>query len=120
VVAIPPISANKPLSTTRAMSESEVTTRFKSEVVDGRKHARRVRSFGCCIPGCRKTPIHTHHVKSVGAGGQPDDLIPLCVFHHTEGHQIGWKTFERRYCIGLTDQAEYYAAVSRTLGLLPK
>lgn len=43
--------------------------------------------------------IDKHHIKSRGAGGsnEPDNLINLCRFHHTEVHGIGRWTFAKKY-----------------------
>ena len=47
-----------------------------------------------------------HHVKSRGAGGKdPENIVPLCAYHHRVGHQNGWKTFAKRYDIDLTSEA---------------
>lgn len=40
-----------------------------------------------------------HHVKSRGAGGDdvPENLMPLCLKHHTEIHKVGEHTMSGRY-----------------------
>ena len=43
-------------------------------------------------------PIERAHVRSRGAAGEDyDNLVPLCLHHHREQHQIGVKSFEYRY-----------------------
>ena len=56
----------------------------------------------CAICG-EKGDIH-HHTNLIGMGGDRNhhdhtksDLICLCRTHHTECHQIGHKTFEKKY-----------------------
>lgn len=40
------------------------------------------------------------HVKSRGAGGEDiGNVIPLCRYHHSKQHQIGWQRFEKGYNI---------------------
>ena len=41
--------------------------------------------------------VHAHHVKSKGAGGKDDQCLSLCAKHHYEYHQIGKKTFAKKY-----------------------
>ena len=50
--------------------------------------------------------VVAHHVRTAansGTGMKPGDewLVPLCDKHHKEGHQKGWKTFERKYGVDL-------------------
>ena len=45
----------------------------------------------------------------------PEWTIPLCVFHHQEGHQIGWRTFEARYQVELRSVAMAMTAASPVL-----
>lgn len=42
---------------------------------------------------------HPHHVTSRGAGGGdvPENLMPLCQWHHREIHQSGTATFALKY-----------------------
>lgn len=103
---------------------SEVETRFKAEEVPETPHARWIRSLGCCVPGCRRTPIHAHHVRSAATAGtgmkpSPEHLVNCCFFHHQEGHQIGWRTWERKYRILLVPHTQKLAKRSRELGILP-
>ena len=62
--------------------------------------------YAACYPGYCSGPIVAHHVRTAansGAGMKPSDewLVPLCDKHHKEGHQKGWKTFERKYGVDL-------------------
>lgn len=47
-----------------------------------------------CLP-----PTDAHHWKTRGSGGTDalNNLAPLCRVHHVEVHQIGVKTFFRKY-----------------------
>lgn len=54
--------------------------------------------------------IEAHHVRVEGdgtTGRKPGDdkVVALCAGHHTHGHSIGWKTFERIYQRNLTADA---------------
>nr|DAU07413.1 MAG TPA: Putative HNHc nuclease [Caudoviricetes sp.] len=57
----------------------------------------------CCVCGKQSD---LHHVEHVGTGRDREDIIhegmevlPLCRIHHTEAHQIGQITFNRKYHI---------------------
>lgn len=102
----------------------EVVPRFKAVVVSAPKHEDRLRGCGCLVPGCRREPIHLHHERRGTGGGMgrkpgPQWLLPLCWEHHAEGHQIGWRTWERRYGLNLYVCACWLAFHSRALGILP-
>lgn len=78
------------------------------------KHLVFVRAQGCGIPGCCETAIHAHHHRSAataGTGVKPGDqwVVNLCWKHHAEGHQGGWKTFERKYGVDLAIHAMWLA-----------
>ena len=46
------------------------------------------------------------HIRSRGAGGADhQNLLPLCVLHHHEQHEIGKLSFEARYTLSLRDEA---------------
>jgi hypothetical protein len=45
-----------------------------------------------------------HHVTG-RADGDIDNVVGLCRVHHREGHDHGWKTFERKYRISLRSWA---------------
>ena len=57
-----------------------------------------------------------HHVRSRGSGGNDyagrkgdpshGNVVSLCRTHHTEGHTIGWGTFQARYHLNLNHEAE--------------
>ena len=46
--------------------------------------------------------VHAAHIKSRGAGG-PDrqNLVPLCAAHHALQHDIGIRSFQKRYGVDL-------------------
>jgi hypothetical protein len=84
-----------------------------------RKHDRFRRAFGskarvemirrepCAV--CRSTPSENAHVRSRGAGGTWEDVIPLCPWHHREQHTVGLATFAARHQIALETVARWYA-----------
>ncbi len=62
----------------------------------------RIRGKQCMVPGCSKPGVPAHY-KAVGAGG-PDcscNVFPLCWLHHAEEHNIGKKTFRKKYGLPL-------------------
>lgn len=70
--------------------------------------AEYIRSRPCCIcfaPG----PSDPHHVRSRGAGGKSDCLVPICRRCHHSLHCYGRKTFEARWGVSLTELAAVYA-----------
>ena len=48
-----------------------------------------IRSHPCACCG-RQDHIEAAHVKSRGAGGTAQDMIPLCCFCHHDQHKGGW------------------------------
>ena len=69
------------------------------------RHRAWVRTLPCSVPGCDSDDIHAHHVrKGAGVGMKPADgnCAPLCFDHHSEGHLIGWRTFEVRHGLDLS------------------
>ena len=61
--------------------------------------------------------IEAHHLRENGAGGtgiKPPDwmAVPLCAKHHGAGHAMGWKSFEAKYKVDLSAEAEKLAKVS--------
>jgi hypothetical protein len=104
----------------------DVTSRFKAEPVDGKRHFQRLRGCICSVSGCGfGGGIVVHHERRGTGGGtglkpRPEHCLPLCGWHHTLGHQIGWDTFEQRYHVDLKMVAQGQAIVSRAMGLLSK
>jgi hypothetical protein len=53
----------------------------------------------CECTGCGILARPPHHIKSRGAGGKdnPENLLSLCLSHHTGGidsaHVLGWRSF---------------------------
>lgn len=56
-----------------------------------------MRTFACQV--CGVTPVDVHHVRTKGAGGGDDlhNLISLCRICHGKVHQVGSKTFFKKY-----------------------
>ena len=52
---------------------------------------------------CGRTPSDCAHIKSGGMGRKADAefIVALCRDHHTEQHQIGVRSFERRHGVDL-------------------
>lgn len=60
-----------------------------------------IRTLPCAVPGCTRRDIDPDHVKTRGAGGKSDVLVPLCAFHHRRKHWMGRWTFQDRYSVDL-------------------
>lgn len=70
------------------------------------RHRRFVRSFCCCVPGCRAQQTELAHIRTAanaGTGLKPHDAhaVPLCRNHHREQHDCGAETFQDRHGIDL-------------------
>lgn len=50
--------------------------------------------------------IEAAHVRSRGAGGGDDQVVPLCSRHHAEAHRIGHKSFAKRHGLDLARMAK--------------
>jgi hypothetical protein len=77
----------------------------KTERLRSPRHLAWVRSLPCSVPGCKGGMVEAHHVrKGAGVGLKPADAhtVGLCLVHHTEGHTIGWRSFEVRYGVNLS------------------
>lgn len=85
-------------------------------------HLKWVRShFACLVEGraghvCQGL-MRAHHVREntgAGTGLKPPDfwVIPLCDSAHREGHDKGWRTFERKY--GVDTRAEAQKAAEQS------
>ena len=46
---------------------------------------------------CGRWPSDAHHSISRGSGGGDYYAVSLCREHHSEGHTIGWQTFQSKY-----------------------
>ena len=80
-------------------------------------HLRWVRSFRCCVPGCKNTDIQAAHVRKGTDGStaeKPSDrwAISLCSHHHDQQHLSGEVTFEGWWNINLKALAEEFARKS--------
>ena len=78
----------------------------KSKPIESPGHCTWVKQFGCTVQNqdCFGI-IETHHVKTKGAGGGDEQVIPLCTKHHKEWHDNGRKTFAKRYSINAEEIA---------------
>ena len=86
----------------------------ESEVVRSPGHMQFCRGFQCAIAGKRDhvctTRIHAHHCREGADGGigmKPGDntVVPLCDVAHNLIHQIGWRKFEDRFGVDLSNLA---------------
>ena len=101
-----PIGRRKPLrKVNRARQKKRKAANFGAQ-------AALCRTLPCCACGLEptdETPTHPHHVRSRAAGGGDASCVPLCHAEHVEGHQIGWKTFEKRKGVDLQAVADELA-----------
>ena len=63
----------------------------------------------CVIPGCGAWPCENVHVTSRGAGGTPEDIVPMCAEHHRKLHGLnsGIETFQAEHGVDLRALAEW-------------
>ena len=78
-------------------------------------HRQWIRGNHCATGSQCISPIEAAHVRTdtnCGIGMKPGDewIIPLCLRHHAEQHNIGERGFERKYNI---DMKEIAAALAR-------
>ena len=67
------------------------------------ERARAVQAMSCVV--CGALPSQNAHARGRGAGGGAEDIVPLCMAHHREQHDVGIATFEERYSIDLQKEA---------------
>ena len=89
-----------------------------SERIESRGHLQWIRGRNCCVanadfgPGaivCSGT-MDAHHVRTRGAGGGDEQVVPLCRAHHSQldSPWCGPKTFEAIYKVNLAELAAGY------------
>lgn len=61
--------------------------------------------LSCVVPGCEAASVEMAHVKSRGAGGTWQDVVPKCHAHHREQHDIGILTWQQKHGLCLTTMA---------------
>lgn len=95
---------------TKRQTDGEKNRIYRREKYGGETEEifERIRSYGCCVSG-KKHGIHMHHVRSRGAIGRMDErnVVPLNYEYHSEGHTSGWRSFERKYGVNLSELAVY-------------
>lgn len=80
----------------------------KTERLRSPRHLAWVRSLPCSVPGCIRADIQAHHVrKGAGTALKPSDAftVPICPEHHYEGDNEGWRTFEVKHGLDLSEIA---------------
>ena len=73
-----------------------------------RERVRAVQAMPCVV--CGALPSENAHVRSRGAGGGAADIVPLCMAHHREQHDVGIATFQERHSIDLAAEAARVAS----------
>jgi hypothetical protein len=81
------------------------------------RHRAFIRKHACCVPGCEDGPIevaHVRHASNAGVGVKPFDwsAVSLCRSHHSEQHNVGVETFQKRHLINLDSLAAEFTARS--------
>jgi len=92
--------------------------RFKISGVPDEDYKNWIRGQICAVIAHSRSPdyrcqLHTEpdHVRTRGASGADrQNLVPLCVYHHRQRHDIGIRTFEARHGINLVELALEYDA----------
>ena len=90
----------------RSSTAAKRKARF-ARAFGSKERVRQIQQSPCLV--CGKVPSEAAHVRSRGAGGGPDDLVPLCSGHHSEQHTAGTKTFEKRHGLDLRAEADKHA-----------
>ena len=99
------------------MKKSPIERRTPIKKVNRKRKAKReaehfgdkakwVRTLVCLV--CGRYPVQACHAKSRGAGGTAEHLVPMCVDHHRQQHQMGIDTFGALYNVDLMDEARHY------------
>ena len=103
-----PLEANEPLKRTTPLRQRnpERRARLHDEQFGPEAFQKWVRAQTCCVPDCGGWPPELAHVKSRGAGGTWEDIVPLCTRHHREQHDMGIASFQERYGFDMRVQAE--------------
>ena len=89
-------------------------TRSKpTSVISCESHLQWVRGHECVIIDQHECwgRVRAHHVKSKGAGGGDEQVVPMCDGAHDEVHN-GKQTFEEKYSVDLKETANYLAFLS--------
>jgi hypothetical protein len=87
--------------------------RFDEKKDDGlRAFVRELKCVVCVsVYGVQRSPTECAHVTSKGAaGGDFDNMVPLCAHHHQQQHRIGIRSFEYRYQVRLKAAARKVTA----------
>lgn len=96
-----PLSTRKPINPRNAKRRKQLFERGFGSA----EYVAHVKGLPCVVPGCTHRDIEAAHVVSRGAGGGPEDIVPLCRTHHREQHDSGIRTFEDRYELDLDIEA---------------
>lgn len=67
----------------------------------------------CCICELQPKPVPSlmaecAHIETKARAGDRDNCVPLCHAHHTEWHQHGQATFQRKYRVVLAARARWF------------
>lgn len=77
-----------------------------------------IRKMPCVMrlhQGC-SSRVEAIHVRSRGAGGKAESLLPMCNYHHGQLHVMGRRTFEAFHVRDLGRAAEKYERLWRQQG----
>ena len=87
---------------------------FKEKPIRDPKFLAKVRKMTCLVQQdgkhCNGRPVEAHHLTSVGCGvmggkAGDDKVLPLCRLHHRTLHNIGEKTFWKRWGVDAENDA---------------
>lgn len=95
-------------------------TFFKKQAFKSKKYTDWVKSLPSCISGLPADD--PHHIKRPGFSGgtKCSDLwtIPLTRAEHTEFHQIGWESWEKKYNVDQRELAMRTVEQAKAEGVL--
>ena len=85
-----------------------------------------VRTLPCTVTGYVGEEVDPHHIKGyaylthAGWGTKGSDIlcIPLRHSYHNELHQIGWKSFEKKYNINQLEEAVGVILIAEKAGVI--
>lgn len=112
-----PLKSAKPV---RPVNPERKARRFM-EAYHSEAYVEFIHAQPCVVIGCDGRDIEASHIRSRGAGGKWDEIVPMCAAHHAEFHAIGIRTWSSKYALALDIIARAHAAVWRErMGDLPE
>lgn len=98
--------STRPIRKTRLKPKARSAAEFR-RIYGSRARVSWVKSLHCLVSWCREQPSENHHIENGGTGRKADfdKIVPMCLMHHDQYHDIGRESFERVYHLDLRIQA---------------